>query len=174
MTWEEYERNVPLVCPRCDWKGGSKEAQLKLPDETVGELFCPQCGEYEFALLDSAPSRTEIEQRAANGDAWYQKLLENEKLRQETLLRNASGLPDLEDLDELHFVWDAEGSEETEVWTVIRLKEGKPVWKERASFGGKTRFEEVRKMLEEKYKERFKSFEINFANYLCGIYYYGD
>lgn len=51
MTWDEYESDVPVRCEVCGWEGRSTKAELRMPDETVAELVCPQCHNYDIALI---------------------------------------------------------------------------------------------------------------------------
>ena len=173
MTWAQYGANGRVECASCRWAGDAKKAKLRMPDETVSEVECPECGE-TIALMNNVLSPAEIKQQAAEGDPWSKKILENNKNINKTLLKSAAELPDVEGDAELHFIWDAEGTEVAGVTTVIRLKGEGVVWKERAWFGGEKRFEKMRKLLAKKYGPRFQSLEVNFDNPVCGIYYYGD
>ena len=77
--------------------------------------------------------------------------------------------------ENIQLIWDAEGSEGSEVWSVIKNKEdGKVIWKARAYYGESKRAEEIETFLKSKLGNAFKCFEINHSNDLCSLYYYGD
>lgn len=173
MTWEQYEADVPVECAVCGWKGTTKQAELKMPDETVAELDCPKCQNYNIALIENVIYPQEMRERAAAGDPWCQTYETNQAEIAASLLKSSDKLPDLPGTEKLDFIWDHEGGDANPT-VVIHLKDGTVVWKERAYFGGKDRFKEVTELFKRKYGERFGTLEVNFHNYGAGIYYYGD
>jgi hypothetical protein len=172
MSWEQVRADAPVACGACGWGGTARRAQLELPDETVAELYCPQCHD-RIALIENVIEPLDIRRRAAQGDPWAGAFLKNDAERAQSQLRSPDALPALDGDGPLDFVWDHEGGDESPT-LVIRLKDGAAIWKERASFGQRRRFEELKSFLQQRYGARFRSLEINFDNHHCSVWYYGD
>lgn len=92
---------------------------------------------------------------------------------QEWLLQSHEQLPDSGVRNDLEFVWDHEGGDERPT-TLIRLRDGKVVWTERAYLGCKQRFLEVERLLMREYGSGFWSLEVDMSDTDCGLYDYGD
>ncbi len=172
MNYIEYQADGAIECKSCGWKGTTKQARLELDTQETADLNCPKCAE-KIATVVVALSRGELEKMAARGDESAGEILRKHKSIEDSQLKTAASLPELEGASRLDFIWDFEWSAGHEATTVIRLG-GRALWKEKAWFGGESRFREVEALLKKRYGARFGSLKVNFDNDDCAYYYYGD
>lgn len=166
-------KSEPLRCPQCGWTGTFEEGSVECHREWM-DSSCPACDNFPAPIL-AVVSFPSTEQSEANWD----KLSKSEKDEvkahkrfhaawKKSSLKSAAELPDLEG-SSLTLTWDfaEKGSKK---FTVITHGE-EEIWRERALFEGFERFEEVAKLLIEKYGVRLADVVPTPAS---EIYLYGD
>ncbi len=149
-------KSAILHCPRCGWKGTFEEGSVEYHREWM-DTSCPACDWLSAPILAivSYPTHGESE---ANWD----KLSQQEKDEVEThkrflasweesSLKSEAELPELEG-SSLILTWDFE-EHGSSSFVVIRHGE-REIWREVALYEGFERFEEIVKILMEKYGTR--------------------
>jgi DNA-directed RNA polymerase subunit RPC12/RpoP len=153
--YEEYSKEMELVCPSCGWIGHAKDAE----SEEYKDLFdvsCPKCS--KMLLVVPYPTFQQTREAAAAGNleaiadlpsvqACEARWEQFESIK----LKSPDQLPDLEE-ELLHFTWDGEPG-----YTVaIKLGE-RVLWREPGWFECWPRFNEIKDILKAKYGHRFCS-----------------
>lgn len=154
--WDFAEqRDAPLTCPQCGWTGPAGN-HIEQYDELF-DVCCPECR--TMILIVMFPTLVETREAAAAGNEHAAKDLpemeaheELMRRRYETLLRSLDQLPALAD-EQVSIVWDFEEDGNGENWTILRAG-AEQIWREFAFWEGIGRFEEVVKILREKYGPR--------------------
>lgn len=161
-----------FACP-CGWRGWFGQLSQEM-HETLFDASCPKCG--TMLAIVSFPTWGDVWRAFRRGNEEASRDLKDFAEREAFLrryeareLKSPDQLPEVEG-DSLEFEWDSvEVSGQREV--VIRLREGREVWREVEAYENWLHFIEVRRILRERYAARFKSLTATDA---ADLYLYGD
>jgi len=51
IEYVDYDENVPLECPVCNWKGSSKESESIEYYDDLFDVSCPNCGKMLLVVI---------------------------------------------------------------------------------------------------------------------------
>ena len=165
-------KSAVLKCGQCGWTGPFQQGSVAHFEELI-DASCPVCD--TMLAIVSYPTTKESEKN------WDQLTDEEKKefLSRQTWLaeweaaslKSADQLPDLEG-PAFTLVWDMVGREggRERLYTVVRHGD-KEVWRELVCYEGYERFQEIVKLLKDKYGSRLVDVVPTQAS---GLYLYGD
>jgi hypothetical protein len=171
IPYWDYDRAAIVTCARCGWNGPASSGE-EFHSELL-DVTCPSCE--QMLLIVPFPTTDETRAAAAAGNVRAQAELPNvERIERRwreaaaTELTAPHALPDIPG-DRVQIVWDFE-ERDGESFTVLRHHRTE-LWRELAYWEGIERFEEVARLLHQRYGERLIEVEPTRASEL---YLYGD
>ncbi|HOP39539.1 MAG TPA: hypothetical protein PLI53_00715 [Geobacteraceae bacterium] len=151
IYFEEWTKKE-YSCSACSWKGnGEESARGRLYRGVFLELSCPTCSEFLDVLI-LPPEYGCGKSRESLTDEQLRELKEaenQEREYREKCLASPGQLPDLPGED-ITLSWDLEQGE-----TLVRNGE-LVIWREPAIYEGFDRFEQIARILKEKYGNRLR------------------
>lgn len=174
FDWFDNWKTESLACPKCGWQGTIDMDSTNEFDELL-DFRCPKCDEMLAIINFPTPDevREHWDELSAEERSIYGERMELDAEFEETHLESPAQLPEIAD-DPLILVWDIEfdkgGETAGPLYTTIK-HEGQVIWRERAYYEAVERFNEVVKVLRQKYGDRLKALIPTDASKL---YLYGD
>lgn len=174
FNWFDNWKTEILACSKCGWQGTIDMDNTGEFDQ-LPDFRCPKCNEMLAIINFPTPDevREHPDKQSAEEKGFYAKQMELDAEFEKNHLESPAQLPAIT-ADPLVLVWDIEFNSQGEsagpTYTTIK-HEGQVIWRERAYFECVGRFNEVVKILRQKYGDRLKALIPTSASH---TYLYGD
>ena len=160
FNWFDSWKSERLDCPKCGWQGQIDMGSTNEFDELL-DFCCPKCD--TMLAIINYPTQDEVRENqdklSAAEKASYAAQMEHDAEFSKNHLESPSQLPVIE-ADPLILVWDIEfdsgGETAGPSYTTIK-HEGQVIWRELAYYECVDRFNEVVKILRQKYGDSLKA-----------------
>lgn len=160
FNWFDNWKMESLDCPKCGWQGQIDMGSTNEFDELL-DFRCPKCD--TMLAIINYPTPDEVRENqdklSATEKAFYVAQREHDAEFSKNHLESPSQLPMIE-ADPLILVWDIEfdsgGETAGPSYTTIK-HEGQVIWREPSYYECVDRFNEVVKVLRQKYGDRLKA-----------------
>lgn len=174
FNWFDNWKTESIACSKCGWQGAIDMDSTGEFDQLL-DFRCPKCD--EMLAIISFPTPDEVREHrdelSAEEQGFYARQMELDAEFEKNHLESPDQLPAIT-ADHLVLVWDIEFNSQGEsagpTYTTIK-HEGQVIWRERAYYECVARFNEVVKILRQKYGDRLKALIPTSASH---TYLYGD